>query len=156
MIRQMMEEDIQEVIELAVVMFRESRNYRALRFSPERVREMAVMVIGTGFAMVAVRDERIIGVMGGSLVQPAFSRDLMACDFLLYVLPQYRGGTAAIQLVNAYVQWARQGGAKIITVGVTAGIDNDSAILFYKAMGFHATGVQMMMDCSATGQPAKP
>ncbi len=150
-----MESDIDEVMELAAVMYRESVNYRRLAFSPERVREMAGMVIKSGFAMVAVRDGRIIGVMGGSLVQPAFSHDLMACDFLLYVLPQYRGGTAAIRLVNAYVQWAHEGGAKLITVGVTAGIDNDAAITFYKAMGFHAMGVQMMMDCSATGQPGK-
>ena len=72
------------------------------------------------------------------------------------MLPEYRGGIAAVRLVAAYVQWARKGGAKIITVGVTAGIDNDAAIAFYKAMGFHESGVQLMMDCSATGQPAKP
>lgn len=156
MIRPMVEDDIDEVVELAAVMYRESVNYRRLEFSPERVREMVVMVMQNGFAVVAVKDGRIIGLMAGSLVQPAFSRDLMACDFLLYILPQHRGGTAAIRLINAYVRWARQGGAKMITVGVTAGIDNDAAIAFYKAMGFRASGVQMMMDCSATGQPVKP
>jgi len=147
----MVEDDIDEVVELAAVMYRESVNYRRLEFSPERVREMVVMVMQNGFAVVAVKDGRIIGLMAGSLVQPAFSRDLMACDFLLYILPQHRGGTAANRLVNAYVRWARQCGAKMITVGVTAGIDNDAAIAFYKAMGFRASGVQMMMDCSATG-----
>ena len=156
MIRPMVEDDIDEVVELAAVMYRESVNYRRLEFSPERVREMVVMVMQNGFAVVAVKDGRIIGLMAGSLVQPAFSRDLMACDFLLYVLPQHRGGTAAIRLVDAYVQWARQGGVKMITVGVTAGIDNDAAIAFYRAMGFRTSGVQMMMDCSATGQPVKP
>ena len=156
MIRPMVEDDIDEVVELAAVMYRESVNYRRLEFSPERVREMVVMVMQNGFAMVAVKDGRIIGLMAGSLVQPAFSRDLMACDFLLYILPQHRGGTAAIRLVNAYVRWARQGGVKMITVGVTAGIDNDAAIAFYRAMGFRTSGVQMMMDCSATGQPVKP
>ena len=156
MLRNMTVEDIPEVTELAAVMYRESENYRAMSFSPERVREMALMVIQNGFAMVAVQDGKIIGLMAGSLVQPAFSKDLMACDFLLYVLPEYRGGMAAVKLVAAYVQWARKGGAKIISVGVTAGIDNDSAIAFYRAMGFHESGVQMMMDCSATGQPGKP
>lgn len=156
MIRPMVEDDIDEVVELAAVMYRESVNYRRLEFSPERVREMVVMVMQNGFAVVAVKDGRIIGLMAGSLVQPAFSRDLMACDFLLYILPQHRGGTAAIRLVDAYVQWARQGGVKMITVGVTAGIDNDAAIAFYRAMGFRTSGVQMMMDCSATGQPVKP
>ena len=156
MIRQMTENDIPEVIELAAVMYRESINYRSLEFSPERVREIAAVVINTGFAMVAVKAAQIIGMMAGSLVQPVFSRDLMACDFLLYVLPQHRGGTAAIRLVNAYVRWARQGRAKMITVGVTAGIDNDAAIAFYRARGFRTSGVQMMMDCSATGQPVKP
>ena len=156
MIRPMVEDDIDEVVELAAVMYRESVNYRRLEFSPERVREMVVMVMQNGFAVVAVKDGRIIGLMAGSLVQPAFSRDLMACDFLLYILPQHRGGTAAIRLVNAYVRWARQGRAKMITVGITAGIDNDAAIAFYRAMGFRTSGVQMMMDCSATGQPVKP
>jgi len=156
MIRQMMEEDIQEVIELAAVMFAESRNYREMDFSVDRVREIAAMTIQDGFAMVAVQDGKIIGLMAGSLVQPAFSRDVMACDFLLYVLPEHRGGMAAVRLVAAYVQWARKGGAKIVSVGVTAGIDNDAAIAFYRAMGFRESGVQMMMDCSATGQPEKP
>ena len=146
MIRPMTGDDVNEVIEMAAVMYRESANYRRMGFSPERVREMAAMVMQGGFAMVAVKDGRLIGLMAGSLVQPVFSRDRMACDFLLYVLPQHRGGTAAIRLVNAYVQWAKQGGAKLITVGVTAGIDNDAAIAFYKAMGFRASGVQMMME----------
>jgi len=153
----MVEEDIPEVTELAAVMFHEGKTYRSLSFSPERVREMASMIIRTGFAMVAVKEGgHIIGLMAGSLVQPAFSLDLMASDFLLYVLPQHRGGTAAFSLVRNYVDWARRGGAKIISVGVTAGINNDAAIAFYRAMGFRESGVQMMMDCSATGQPAKP
>ena len=146
MIRPMTGDDVDEVVELAAVMYRESANYRRMEFSPERVREMAGMVMQSGFAMVAIKDGRMIGLMAGSLVQPVFSRDLMACDFLLYVLPQHRGGTAAIRLVNAYVQWAKQDGAKLITVGVTAGIDNDAAIAFYTAMGFRTSGVQMMME----------
>jgi len=146
MIRPMTGDDIDEVVELAAVMYQESANYRRMGFSPERVREMAAMVVQNGFAMVAVKDGRMIGLMAGSLIQPVFSRDLMACDFLLYVLPQHRGGTAAIRLVNAYMEWAKQGGVKLITVGVTAGIDNDAAIAFYKAMGFRAIGVQMMME----------
>ena len=153
MIRPMLGDDVDEVVELAAVMYRESVNYLAMEFSPERVREMAAMAMDSGFAMVAVEEGRIIGLMAGSLVQPAFSRDLMACDFLLYILPQYRGGIAAIRLVNAYVDWSKRGGAKLITAGVTAGIDNDAAIAFYKAAGFRVSGVQMMMDCSATGSP---
>jgi len=150
-------EDIPEVTELAAVMYRESENYRAMAFSRERVREIALGVIQDGFAMASLDNQgKIVGVMAGTLVQPAFSLDLMACDFLLYVLPQHRGGAAAARLVKAYVQWARRNGAKIITVGVTAGINNDAAIAFYRAMGFRESGVQMMMDCSATGQPEKP
>ncbi|MFH2073785.1 MAG: GNAT family N-acetyltransferase [Pseudomonadota bacterium] len=146
MIRQMTEINIPDVIEIAAVMYRESENYRVMGFSPERVREMALMVIKNGFAMVAVQESKIIGIMAGSLVQPAFSQDLMACDFLLYVLPEHRGGMAAVRLVAAYVQWARKGGAKIISVGVTAGINNDAAIAFYSAIGFRQSGVQMMME----------
>jgi len=144
-IRQMHIEDIGAVIGLCNFMYQES-SYQALVFSPSRIKEVALNALADGFAMVAVsKIGQIIGVMAGCLVQPAFSRDLMACDYLLYVIPMFRG-TVSTRLASAYIAWARARRAKVVSVGVTAGIDNDSAIEFYESMGFRQCGAQLRME----------
>ena len=144
-IRQMTIEDIDPVIGLCNFMYQES-SYRHLVFSASRCKEVALNAITDGFAMVAVNQMgQIVGVMGGCVVQPAFSRDLMACDYLLYVLPMYRG-TVSSRLVNAYIEWAKSVRARMITVGVTAGLDNAAAIKFYESMGFKQCGAQLRLE----------
>jgi len=145
MIRQMTIEDIVSVIRLCNFMHQES-SYKHLTFSPSRVKEVALKAIESGCALVAVnRLGQIIGVIGGCVVQPAFSYDLMSCDYLLYVNPLFRG-TVSVRLVAAYVAWAKKQGAKMITVGVTAGYDNANAIAFYESLGFNQCGVQLRME----------
>jgi len=145
MIRQMTIEDIGAVIGLCNFMYQES-SYQQLVFSASRCKEVSLNAIESGFAMVAVDQMgQIVGVMAGCTVQPAFSRDLMACDYLLYVMPGYRG-TVSHRLVTAYVEWAKSVRARVITVGVTAGCDNANAIAFYESLGFNQCGAQLRME----------
>ena len=146
MIRKINKDDILKVIALCRMMHEESTNYKHMLFSPERVLEVILMTVENGYISVIEQGDELIGIMAGCLVQPAFSRDFMACDYMLYVKPEYRGGMTAFRLVRDYIKWAKERGAKIITVGVTAGIDNSFAIKFYEALGFKQTGCHMMME----------
>ena len=146
MIRQMTTEDIGPVIGLCNLMYQESPNYKKLVFSPSRVKQIALNAIKEGFAEVAVNNlGHIVGVMAGCLVQPSFSQDFMACDYILYVIRAFRG-PASFRLVNDYIKWAKMRGASLITVGVTSGGDNAKAIEFYEAIGFQQSGVQLRME----------
>lgn len=146
MLRPMTESDMDVVVDLLTQMYEVNTNYKALEFSLDRVEEVARQVIETGFAVMYEIGDSVVGVMAGVVYQPAFSRDLMATDLALYVLPVYRGGIIAIRLVAAFIAWAKQQGAKLISVGVTAGIDNDEAVKFYEIMGFKKTGTSLMME----------
>ena len=146
MIRQMTEQDIPEVIELGRKMYSESANWKCLSFSPTRIEDIARLTIQSGFAMVAEKGGRLIGMMAGCVVMPFFSEEIMSCDYVLYVLPEFRSGMAAIHLADGFSAWSRYKGAKLITVGVTAGIDNAAAIAFYEALGFRQSGSQLIME----------
>ena len=146
MIRKMTEDDLSEVLSLCQVMYQETATYRIMQFSATRIVEILKTAIRGGFATVAMESEEIIGFMAGCSVNPTFSHDLMACDYVLYILPEHRGGLSAYRLAKAYISWARELGCKLITVGVTAGIDNERAIEFYKSMGFRKSGVQLSME----------
>lgn len=146
MIRKIDKNDLLKIVDLCKMMYEEGANHKRLSFSPERVLEVVATTVETGYISVIEQGEELVGIMAGCLVQPAFSRDFMACDYMLYVVPKCRGGMTAIRLVRDYIKWAKEGGAKLITVGVTAGIDNDFAVKFYEALGFKQTGNLMMME----------
>ena len=146
MIRQMTEQDIPDVIELGRRMHSESTNLQSLRFSPQRTAWIALSAIQSGFAMVAEKGGQIVGMMAGCVVMPFFSEDIISCDYALYVLPEFRTGMTAIRLADEYVAWSRCKGVKLVTVGVTAGIDNAAAIAFYEALGFRQSGSQLMIE----------
>ena len=145
MLRPMTELDIPAVVDLLQEMHRESPNYSALSYSPDRVAEVCGSAIASGYAVVYEVNGEIVGVMGGTVFQPPFSMDLMACDYVMYLKPGNRG-IAAIRLADDYIRWAKQRGVKIIAVGVSAGIDNEYAAKFYEDMGFRRSGVQLMME----------
>lgn len=145
MLRQMTEADIPFVVDLLREMHAQAVNYRALEYSPDRVGEVCRQVIETGYAVVYEVDGKIVGVMGGLVYQPAFSRDLMAADMVLYFRPDNRG-IAPIRTVVDYIRWAKSMGVKIISVGVTAGVDDSHAVRFYEDMGFRQSGYQLKME----------
>ena len=145
MLRPMTDADIPAVVDLLREMHSESPNYRGLLYSPQRVAETCRDAMANGYAVVYAVDGEIVGVMGGMAVEPAFSRDLIAADYVLYLTLGNRG-IAAIRMVADYVRWAKARGARIILVGVTAGIDNEHAAKFYEDMGFRRSGVQLMME----------
>ena len=146
MLRPMTESDMDVVVDLLTQMYEESSNYQELEFSLDRVEEVARQTIQSGFAMLYEETGgKVVGVMAGVVYQPTFSRDLMAADLALYVHPDYRG-FVAVRLVTAFITWAKSRGAKLISVGVTAGIDNDAAVKLYEILGFKKTGTSLMME----------
>jgi GNAT superfamily N-acetyltransferase len=146
MIRKMTETDFPIVLVLCTRMYEETTTYRHFQFCATRIMEILKLAVTQGFAVLAITDGLVVGFMAACAVNPAFSRDFMACDYALYVLPEYRGGMSAFRLVKEYISWAKESGVKLITVGVTAGIDNAKAIEFYKSAGFRESGTQLSME----------
>jgi len=139
-------EDIPNVAQLMALMYEESVNYHKLSFSWDRVEEVCRQTIEGGFALVYDQgDGVIVGVFGGVVYEPTFSRDIMASDLVFYVHPNHRG-YVSIRMIKAFIAWSVGKGCKLISVGVTAGIDNDRVVELYESMGFVRAGNSLMME----------
>lgn len=92
-------------------------------------------------AFVAVDDQDT--PVGGALVMLVpyyFSLGHYVTELALYLIPEVRGGTAALRLVRHMERWGKQRGALQARVGVTAGINNHVANRLYSHLGYEAGG----------------
>lgn len=80
-------------------------------FSEDKCLGSILRVITEGF-MVVAEEGKIVGIMAGGLTSHMFSDELVAMDALVYVLPEFRGSTACVRLLNDYVDWAKAEGVK--------------------------------------------
>jgi GNAT superfamily N-acetyltransferase len=86
-------------------------------------------------AWFAMDDERVVGLVGGYR-EPDGSSDPDLVS--MWIDPEYRGRGVSRQLVATVIAWARDTGARSLSLWVTRG--NDPAYHLYAAMGFAETG----------------
>ena len=139
--------DIDAIIEMGRAMHTESV-YSVLRFSEEKVRHLVLTAIEYDwFLQIAERNGKPVGMMAAYCAPHWCSDDLMVSDLLLYVLPEHRGGFAAVLLVEDFKAWVVATGAKLVTVGTTAIPDHREAVVdFYQARGFSLLGAVMRLN----------
>lgn len=121
-----------------------SSNYAPMGFDDEKAAVFIRHLMDTGLAAVAVKDRQIVGGILGDVIEPWYSTNRMGCEYVLYVLPEHRGGRAALMLVQAWVKWCWAAGAKQIRPGVSTGCD--AAGVFYERLGFKKAGALYVMD----------
>lgn len=96
---------------------------------------------GLFYFKVAVRDDKVVGMMIGQLVPFFFCPDkTMAVDHIVYVDPNYRGSSIAYRLVKDFEEWARKKSAIQISFGVSTGVKIEKTHDFYTKMGYNHTG----------------
>lgn len=121
-----------------------SSNYAPMGFDDEKAAGFIRHLIVHGLAAVAVEDGQIAGGILGDVIEPWYSRNRMGIEHVLYVLPQHRGGRAALMLVRAWVKWCLDSGATQIRPGVSTGCE--AAEAFYERLGFKRAGGLFVMD----------
>ena len=142
-------EDIPAIIALGTQLHDVSPAFRGISIDAAKLDALARQLLASGqFLCVAEHDGQIVGVMAGLCVGHWFSNSKACSDLLLYVLPAFRGTTAAYRLASAYLAWAKDAGAVQITVGVSAveGEEQSRAVEFYRAMGFVPMGVSLRWE----------
>lgn len=121
-----------------------SSNYAPMGFDDEKAAGFIRRLMSVGLAAVAVDDGKIVGGILGDVVEPWYSKNRMGIEHVLYVLPEYRGGRAALMLVKAWVRWCLDEGATQIRPGVSTGCV--AAEAFYERLGFKRAGGLFVMD----------
>lgn len=146
-IRDMAYDDITEVVKHGKLMHAES-SYKDLKFNDDKCINLAASLINSpdGFAVVAEEQGVILGVMAGILSEHWFSSEIMASDYIFYVHPDYRGSSAAVRMITKYQAWAIVKGAKTVTIGISAEINNDEAAKLCEHLGMRRSAILMRMD----------
>lgn len=64
------------------------------------------------FLILETSDGEIIGFLAGYLAEYDFADDYFADEWHFYIVPEYRGGIAAIKMLKAYENWCREKNAR--------------------------------------------
>lgn len=69
-----------------------------------------------------------------------FNHVKKAADFCLYIVPEHRGGSLVVRLINEACSWAKSNGAEDITIHHNTGINMESAPKLFNKLGFNTAG----------------
>ena len=139
LIREITVEDIPGLVELGRAMYAESPVYRHMPFEDAVARGWFFRALEqpeSVFCRMTEIDGKLTGAMVAFCGPMMFSSVKMASDLGMYVFPEYRGTRAAYLLLKEFEEWLVAQECKRAILGVTAGIDNEGALSFYKKMGF--------------------
>lgn len=92
------------------------------------------------FGVLCEHDDETIGLMVCYVTEFYFGRDVIAQDMVLYIDKTRRGGVGGLRMIERYVEWAVEKGAKEIQLGQTVGIDADLVDKLYTHAGFELIG----------------
>lgn len=135
------DQDIVAMMRLAKKMHAEGM-FRDFDYDHQKVAEIGRQVLHNSnhFGVLCEQDGEIIGMMVGYVVEFYFGHDLVAQDQVLYVDKTRRGGLGAARMIEKFVEWATEKGAKEIQLGQTVGIDPALVDRLYTSMSFTLAG----------------
>jgi GNAT superfamily N-acetyltransferase len=147
MIREATLDDVPSIIGLGEVIHAAS-TYHNTTFNPNAVSLKAVIMIRREFSTVllAEHDGKPVGVLPAWISPSFFSNELVACEQVVYVSPEYRRYRHGIALIKAYVAWAKRNNARDIRIGNIGGMtDDDNYGRLLARLGFTRTGGMYVM-----------
>ena len=88
------------------------------------------------FAHAAVKDDRIVGVLFGSVAEAWYSRSRVATDLVVFC--EHPG--LSHLLVSTFLLWADQAGVASVVMSTSSGKDIERTAAFYRAIGLEQIG----------------
>lgn len=141
MIRPAATADIPQLVALGEAMHAESR-YARFPWNARKVCGLMDWLIANddGLLLVAERDGEIVGGFLGMAADHWAVDMRVATDFALYVVPDRRGGMAAVRLLRAYKAWVAERAVDEANLGITTGVKVEATSRLYQAEGFMPAG----------------
>lgn len=124
----------------------EGPHFLKLDFSLEKAALVIGRLIANNGALVACKDEQVIGMLGFVVVEHLWGHDKIASDVAIFVDPIHRGCSAFLRLVRVFETIAVERGAKMLELGVSAGIDNGRTAKMFSALGYYDHGIGMRKE----------
>ena len=99
----------------------------------------------TALVLVASDGEQVVGHLIGDLMPPSRMWTRARADLVsMYVDPAARRAGVGSRLVEAFIAWAKDGGAARLTV--TAYAENAAALALYRKHGFAPLSITSTID----------
>lgn len=146
MIRVATIEDVPRIADIGAMMHAESPEYRDIEYDRDKVAQTMIGLIEHGVVFLYESGGEIRGGVAGGLSEFWFSRERIAGDFSLFVLPEHRQGMIAVRLVLAFKAWAKMRGARRVTMGITTGIHEEATAQLYLSTGMRRNGLLFAED----------
>lgn len=135
--------EVETVLEISRALFMESR-FNRYTFNREKTAAAIEMMIrnpGSSCILLAERSSgEIVGMLAGYATEYFFCEGVVVQDRWFYVLPEFRGSSAAVKLLFAFRQWAEQRKADELCINMSVGIDMDRFNKLMTHMGFRCCG----------------
>lgn len=77
------------------------------------------------FTRVVIADGKIVGGIAGHISEYVFSKEKLAADQLIYLDPAYSNTRAVFALIDAFVGWAQEQGAREVMLSTSSGFKMD-------------------------------
>lgn len=139
MIRDATADDLDALVALGQAMHDESR-FSVLEYSPQKVRALLSSLIGSQYMKVVERGGSVVGGFAGVVLPHWSSQDLVGYDLGLFMSRDNRGGGTAAYLLNGFRKWALSRGAKMVTIGISTGVEVEKTRELYDRLQFRTVG----------------
>lgn len=91
---------------------------------------------------LSVVDGKVVGFIWGVLAELPWSRTPIVFDNILYVEPEHRGSAIGLKLIKSYEKWAKESGAKVVSLSIASGITEQRTLALFNKLGYELIGYQ--------------
>ena len=141
--------DFEAVAQLLLKMQSESPHYSQYEPNEDFLAGVfSLMLTPSGFGKVVVINNQLVGIMLGCMTMVNFVKASAATEIVLYVDKENRNGSIGVKLIKLFEQFAALNNADVISVGVSAEIDDDRACNFYTKLGYVPKGRSFLKEYS--------
>jgi GNAT superfamily N-acetyltransferase len=135
--------DWAQVMNLALAMHAESR-FSNLQLNEEKLRKIFEEQLNSPRVSCCLlaenSDGKLIGMLVGFVVELFFTNQLVAQDRVFFVLPEFRGSSAAVRLLTVFRKWAENRSVQELNINMSVAVDMPRFEKFMTHMGFTNCG----------------
>lgn len=148
MIRKAELKDLAALVQIGHRFHAESEHYSRLSYSGLKVFWMLKALLTNDNAMLNVieKDGEVIGGMAAMVFEEWYSNEKLATDICTFILPEHRGTSAVVDLIENYKSWAKDRKAKYSLLSISTGINVERTQGLYEKLGAKRIGPVMVID----------
>lgn len=111
-------DDLYSLIVLSQQFCKEQGYHKYLNVDVEHIKKQIEFHLNspTSFFKVVESEDTIVGFFTGTTGNTFVSTDIVATELVIYLTPNYRGGSCAIKLLKQFESWSKEKQAKFISL----------------------------------------